>query len=325
MNKPTLLVHVEGLGVKEGRIPLRYLTHFGRQFQMVLERTGRVLAGQASGQRGRTPEEIRAACNLHVIAFQEGSFAMALDLPRSQLALPGLDFGEQALEHALVGLERIRENGAELPKGYDLGVLVAWRDLGRLLQRDVQKVRFDLHTTRMHRSVTYDVTTYARVVELIEGPLEDRAVLEGRLLMADFKATGFRCRLHPPAAKPVLCTFNEALTEEIADALRHYVRVIGLAEKNPQTGEIRELTIRAVEVLDLYGEVEPEEQTEPVAVSVEPADFWTGVDRDTLAERQGVEPVQRLESLWGDFWPDEDSVDEFIATVRAWRRQDITG
>jgi hypothetical protein len=35
------------------------------------------------------------------------------------------------------------------------------------------------------------------------------------------------------------------------------------------------------------------------------------------------QPVQRLESLWGDFWPEDESVDDFIATVRQWRREDL--
>jgi hypothetical protein len=291
---------------------------------MVVERTGRALAGQISGQRGRTPEDIRAACTLNVIAFQEGSFAVALDMPRSQLALPGWDFGEQALEHAVMGLEQLGKAGAELPTGYDLGVLIAWRDLGRLFQRDIQRVRFDLHTTRVHRSVTYDAQTYMRVVEFIEGPLQDRVVLEGRLLMADFKATGLRCRLHPPAQKPIPCSFDETLTEQIADALRHYVRVIGVAEKDPQSGEIRQLLIKALEILDLDGEVTPAEQAVSVIAVREASDFWTGIDGDTFAEMQGVKPVQRLENLWGDFWPEDESVDDFITAVRAWRQQDMS-
>jgi len=35
-------------------------------------------------------------------------------------------------------------------------------------------------------------------------------------------------------------------------------------------------------------------------------------------------PVRRLEDLWGDFWPKDESVDDFISTVRRWRREDVT-
>ncbi len=34
--------------------------------------------------------------------------------------------------------------------------------------------------------------------------------------------------------------------------------------------------------------------------------------------------VQRLEDLWGDFWPEDESVDDFIHAVRRWRRKDPT-
>jgi len=37
-----------------------------------------------------------------------------------------------------------------------------------------------------------------------------------------------------------------------------------------------------------------------------------------------AEPAQRLEDLWGDFWPEEESVDDFISAVRRWRREDVT-
>ncbi len=37
-----------------------------------------------------------------------------------------------------------------------------------------------------------------------------------------------------------------------------------------------------------------------------------------------TQAVHRLEDLWGDFWPEEESVDDFIHAVRRWRREDLT-
>ena len=34
---------------------------------------------------------------------------------------------------------------------------------------------------------------------------------------------------------------------------------------------------------------------------------------------QGVKPVSDARELLGDFWPEEESVDDFIAAVREWR------
>ena len=47
--------------------------------------------------------------------------------------------------------------------------------------------------------------------------------------------------------------------------------------------------------------------------------FWHGKSIDVLATEQGVKPLRSLEDLRGD-WPEEDSIDEFLAELRRWRR-----
>ncbi len=42
---------------------------------------------------------------------------------------------------------------------------------------------------------------------------------------------------------------------------------------------------------------------------------------EELAAEQGVQPVTDFESLLGDFWPEDETADDFIAAVRAWRRE----
>jgi hypothetical protein len=41
-----------------------------------------------------------------------------------------------------------------------------------------------------------------------------------------------------------------------------------------------------------------------------------------LARQQGVKPIRCIEDLYGDFWPEEESVDEFLEWVRSIRQQD---
>lgn len=43
---------------------------------------------------------------------------------------------------------------------------------------------------------------------------------------------------------------------------------------------------------------------------------------EALAEEQGVAPVADAGDLVGDFWPEDESVDEFVAAVREWRDDD---
>jgi hypothetical protein len=38
-----------------------------------------------------------------------------------------------------------------------------------------------------------------------------------------------------------------------------------------------------------------------------------------LARQQGIRPVTDLNLLRGDFWPESESIDDLIRTVRAWR------
>ncbi len=49
-------------------------------------------------------------------------------------------------------------------------------------------------------------------------------------------------------------------------------------------------------------------------------DFWRSADLATLAEEQSVYAVDNFQALLGG-WPEEESIDEFIASVRAERRR----
>jgi hypothetical protein len=44
-------------------------------------------------------------------------------------------------------------------------------------------------------------------------------------------------------------------------------------------------------------------------------------DWQALATEQGVKPVVDIADLQGDFWPEHESADEFVNTIRAWRRE----
>ncbi|MGD9893246.1 MAG: hypothetical protein AB7R89_18735 [Dehalococcoidia bacterium] len=44
-------------------------------------------------------------------------------------------------------------------------------------------------------------------------------------------------------------------------------------------------------------------------------------DLATLAAQQGVKPAKHFDDLLGNSWPEDESVDEFISTIRQWRRE----
>ena len=47
------------------------------------------------------------------------------------------------------------------------------------------------------------------------------------------------------------------------------------------------------------------------------ASFWDwSPTPEELAAAQGVNPVANVDDLYGDFWPEDESVDDFMAFVR---------
>lgn len=44
------------------------------------------------------------------------------------------------------------------------------------------------------------------------------------------------------------------------------------------------------------------------------------IDIDQLIREQGV-PEDSLANFNGDFWPEDEDIDEFLATLRQWRKQ----
>jgi len=49
------------------------------------------------------------------------------------------------------------------------------------------------------------------------------------------------------------------------------------------------------------------------------------VDPDNLAADQEVEPTGDFDELLGDFWPENEGADEFVAVLRRWRRDEGPG
>jgi hypothetical protein len=311
-----LTVHMEGKGVQQHRIALQDLILFGHQLQTALGRIGTVLSGGASLKRGRKPAEIAEACSLDLVSMTGGSVALAFE-PRRQ-SPEQLEFfpdagnlGERALESLVGGLAYLGSGApeTELPSGYDRGVLLAVREGGKILDHGISAIRFDLRARSQRLSASYTPELQERVVRTIRGPVAAQRTVEGRLLMGDFRESDLRCRVHPPAGAPIACTFDETQRESVLAALTRYVRIVG--ESKEESGRIVSLKIADIEIVDRRGEAEEERPL-----------FDEKSDLDRLAAEQDVTAVADFDSLLGDFWPEDESADDFIAQVRSWRRED---
>jgi hypothetical protein len=50
--------------------------------------------------------------------------------------------------------------------------------------------------------------------------------------------------------------------------------------------------------------------------------FDTLPDLDALAAAQGVQPIENIDDLVADFWPEDESVEDFIAAAKEGRHEE---
>jgi hypothetical protein len=268
-------------------------------------------------KRGPRSRTLKTELSLDLVAVTHGSLATVLELDRASLqqGLPGIDFGMQVLERAISGLSEIQEGSADtLPMGVDRGVLLAWRDLGVLFEKGVGEVRFTLNQREKLLETCYSPNGFRRLQEAIQSPRINMRTIEGRLLMADFKEHGTRCRVHPPTGEPVLCLFDEDQQDEVLESILHYVRVVGEAREDPNTGKIASIKIADIRILEEHEDA----QTDllPLGTPV-PQSFWRSPSMEELAESQDVAPLTALDELIGS-WPGEvrDGFEDTIINLR---------
>lgn len=315
-NSPLLKIRFDGQAVGPGKIPVAHLLRFLTNMNKALQRTGRVLTGDAeSVRRGPQPHSIKEEVALDLVLLTHGSPAAVLGFERRQTqALPGMDLGLEILEKALSGLAAVQEADDKLPAGYDAGVLMAWRDAGILFGRGITKIDFTLNHRKMPMTTTFTPEGFIRIQERIKGPQTNIRTIEGRLLMADFKEHGTRCRVHPSVGEPVLCLFDEEQKDEVLENILQYVRIIGEAKEDPLTGRIASIKIHDIERLeDLENEAaDLLPQGTPLAL-----DFWESPTLDELARAQNVSPMADVRALFGT-WPGEinDGFEETIDELR---------
>lgn len=239
---------------------------------------------------------------------------MTLDLPiLPQKVLPTYeDIGEEALRALISGLNGLSVDFASLPEGYDDGVLMALREAGKTFDRGVDRVSFAFGAGHRRLSRQFTRETVTHIVRRVQTPTQNQKTIEGRLLMADFKESTLRCRIHPVLGEPVVCDFDESKRDAVLTALTHLVRIVG--EATELEGAVRSLRIQDVEVLD-------DERHDGV---MGPPVARFDAERPSLESLGGeglARSIAELSSLAEGIWPDEEDVDEFIRAVRKWRRE----
>lgn len=81
-------------------------------------------------------------------------------------------------------------------------------------------------------------------------------------------------------------------------------------------------TLRISEGQEVWLEIDASRQRLVLSPITPAAAFWAPASAAELSARQDVRPVSKLEDLAGDFWPEDESVDDFRQAVRLWRADD---
>jgi len=318
---PLLQVRFDGDAVGVGTIPVGHLLSFLINLNKALYRTGQVLTGNAeSVRRGPQPRSVKDEVALDLVLLTHGSRAAVLGFDRrfEKTVLPGMDLGLEILEKSLTGLAAVQESNDNLPSGYDAGVLMAWRDAGTLFSKGISGIELTLNYSDTPIRTSLTPAGFKRIQERIKGPQTNIRTIEGRLLMADFKEHGTRCRVHPSAGDPVLCLFDEEQKDEVLEDILQYVRIVGEAKEDPLTGKIASIKIHDIERLEgREGEAtELLPQGTPIS-----RDFWVSPTLEDLAQAQSVRPMLDVKALFGT-WPGEVD-DGFEQTVDELRHPQV--
>jgi len=315
-DSPLLKVRFDGDAVGPGEISVAHLLRFLTNMNKALQRTGHVLTGeQESVRKGRQPRNIKEEVALDLVLLTHGSPSAVLGFERrSEAKFPEMDFGMEILEKSLAGLSAVQKSVDTLPAGYDAGVLMAWRDAGILFSQGITNIEFTLNHRPKTLTASFTPEGFTRIQERIKGPQTNIRTIEGRLLMADFKEHGTRCRVHPSTGEPVLCLFDAEQKDEVLEDMLHYVRIVGEAKEDPVTGKISSIKIHDIERL---------EDRENEAIDLLPQgtpisrNFWESPTLDELAQAQNVKPMTDVRVLFGT-WPGEidDGFEEAIDNLR---------
>ncbi|MXZ27541.1 MAG: hypothetical protein F4222_12135 [Gammaproteobacteria bacterium] len=247
-----LEIRFRGQAIERGRLPVAHLASFLDSWRKVVQRTGRVLRGEARSVRpGQPPQDLRSELEFELVTFDGEGDSVSLGLERrlENTSFPEMDFGLKVIHSAIGGLREIRSSdpAEALPNGIDPGVLRAWRDAGVLLGQGVETIKFTLNDSSGTVRSALDPDVLERIRERLTRPSVNIRKIEGRLLMVDFTGKEARCRIHPIDGEPIECLVDEERKEMVLANMLEDVLITGEVRLDPATGRIRSITVQDIE------------------------------------------------------------------------------
>ncbi len=300
--KPLLKLRIQGPGVRQGAISVPDLIRICQAAQDAVNRQAEAMRGGQSLRPGPKSAVVYQECTLELTGIKKGSTVLPFALAKPQQPLPEMTtFGIEVVQEVATAVKALGSRRPPKKAHFEPGVLISLRDMGEVLNKDVTKIEW-IVPGKGKRPVKaiFDKRVRERVTERIKAPSTRPETVEGVLEMADFKEQDHKCRIHPLASQPILCTFTGEQEQEVYDALRKPVKIEGTASVNPNNGKVESIAINKIGI------------TEQLLVGAK--EFYSGKSLEQLAEAQGVTPLTNPKILVGG-WPEGEDVDEFLEDI----------
>ena len=254
-----LEIRFRGPAIERGRLPVAHLANFLDSWRKVVQRTGRVLRGEARSVRpGQPPQDLRSELEFELVTFDGEGDSASLGLERrlENTSFPEMDFGLKVIQSAIGGLREIgsRDPAEALPNGIDPGVL---------LGQGVQSIEFTLNDSSGGERSALDLAVLERIRERLTRPNVNIRKIEGRLLMVDFTGKEARCRIHPVDGEPIECLVDEERKEAVLANMLKDVLITGEVRLDPATGKIRSITVQDIERRETPDTKAPDDAPQP--------------------------------------------------------------
>jgi hypothetical protein len=303
--KPILRLRIEGPGIRKGRVPIPDLVLICEEAQKAINKQAEVLRNKKTIHPGPTAHSIQEDCTLELTAIRGNSpTILEFDLRKPQRHLDfSEEFGATAVKELAATINEVRRKKTD-NNGFDPGVLLRLYSLaGAITPTGVSRISWITYGLNGHRRQMSAVITKAvktSVAKKLSAPRKATVEVDGVLDMADFKPDEFKCRIDPPIAPPVLCTFDPQQANKIQSLLRQYVHVKGEATIRPYTDRIETLHIAEITPLS------------PMALADQ--SFFANPSLNELMDSGNVQPMDDPSILAGVI-PVEDDIDEMLKTI----------
>jgi hypothetical protein len=302
--EPILKLRIEGPGVRSGAISVPDLVLICQAAQDAVNRQAEAMRGGQSLRPGPKSSVVYQECTLELTGIKKGSTVLPFALARPQQPLPIPEmttFGREVVLEVATAVKNIGARKLRKDKHFEPGLLASLRQLGEVLDKDVTRIEWIVPSDgRRSFKAVFDKRVRERVNERIKEPSTRTENVEGILEMADFKEQDHKCRIHPSIGQPIVCTFKPEQEQQVYDALRKPVRIVGTATINPHHERIESIAIDSLGVIE--------------QLSIGAKEFHSGRSLEQLAEAQGVTPLENPKALIGG-WPDGEDVDQFLEEI----------